>query len=144
MSVNDVTATLSIYGERATLSAAAVTAALGVQPTSSYEFGDPVVSRSPSLNGTARTNSHWSFKMSGTTASDDDPHGMRSLASLAELFEAKAAVLAQLSEHYAIRVWMTAFSDSTQGGFVIDQPTMRRLGLLSATLFGTVYLSEDD
>jgi hypothetical protein len=144
MSVNDVRATLSIYGEGADLTAAAVTAALGVEPTSSYEFGDPVVSKSPALNGTARTHSHWSFVMPGTVASNDDPHGMESLAKLAEMFESKAGVLVNLSARYEIRVWMTAFSDSTQGGFVVDPVTMRRLGMLSAALFGTVYLSEDD
>ena len=64
MSVNDVRATLSIYGDREELTSAAVTAALGIQPT--------------------------------------------------------------------------------QGGFVIEREPMRQLGLLSASLFGTVYIMEDD
>ena len=144
MSVNDVRATLSVYGHREDLTAAAVTAALGTQPTSSHEFGDSVVSKSPALDGTLRANSRWSFDMPGTLASDDDPHGMQSLAKLAEFFEPHADQLALLAEEYEIRVWMSAFSDSTQGGFVIERETMRHLGRLSASLFGTVFLSDDD
>jgi hypothetical protein len=143
MSVNEVRATLSIYGEREGLTAAAVTAALGMQPTSSYELGDPVLSKSPARNGTLRTHSRWSFDVPGTVASGNDPHGMQSLAKLAELFASKADELAALSEHYEIRIWMTASSDSTQGGFAINQETMRRLGLLSASLYGTVFVADD-
>jgi hypothetical protein len=144
MSVTDVQASLAIYGEGRGLTAGAVTAALGIEPTSSYEVGDPIISSSPALAGKYRANSYWTFEIGRTLSSDEDPHGMESLVRLAELFEPKAEVLAGLSRHYLIRVWMLAFSDSTQGGFVIGPETMRRLGTLSASFFGDIYLSEDD
>ena len=142
MRVTDVKASLSIYGEGKGLTAAAVTSALGMEPTSSYEFGDPISSKSPALRGKVRANSYWNYQMDRTVESEEDPHGMESLVKLAELFEPKAAELARLSTTYLIRVWMFGASDSTQAGFVIGPETMRRLGLLSASFTGDIYMSE--
>jgi hypothetical protein len=49
----------------------------------------------------------------------------------------------RLSADYVIRVSMSGQSDSTQAGFAIGPQTMRRLGMLSAALFGDIYLDED-
>lgn len=142
MSVTDVKASLSIYGEGKGLTAAAVTTALGMEPTSSYEFGDPISSMSPALRGKVRANSYWNYQMDRTVESQEDPHGMESLVRLAELFEPKASVLADLSEKYLIRVWMFGLSDSDQAGFVIGPETMRRLGTLSASFTGDIYMTD--
>jgi hypothetical protein len=125
------------------MTAAAVTAALGIQPTYSHEVGDPVSSATLAVRGRRTRQAVWSFEEQESVTTEGDPHGMRSLDRLAQRFEPKSQILAALAADYGIRVSMFAHSDSTQGGFVIAPETMRRIGLLSAEFFGTVWIDEE-
>jgi hypothetical protein len=136
--VTSVSASIGLHGRTQAATAAAVTAALGIDPTRSHETGGPHPSPTLAARGRRTEQSLWLFEEPETFKSDDDFHGMASLDRLAERFEPKAEILATLAEDYSIRVWMYAQSDSSQGGFVIAQETMRRLGLLSAHFFGDV------
>ena len=140
MAVTETGATLSIYGRTKDATAAAVTLALGIEPTSSHEFGDPHPSATLAARGRRTENSRWGFSEPETEASEADFHGMLSLDRLAERFEPKAEILAALSERYEIRVWLLGHSDDeSQHGFVISAATMRRLGVLSASLWPDIY-----
>jgi hypothetical protein len=142
VSVTQVKASLVIHANKSTGTAAAVTAALGLEPSRSAEFGDP--HRSPKLAAAGRvvTASYWIWDEPRTIANDEDPHGMESLVRLAERFAAKSDVLAALSKDFDIRVSMMGLSDSSQGGFVIGPATMRNLATLSASFFADVYLDD--
>lgn len=144
MAVTGVMASLVINGTLPGCSAAEVTEALGMQPTSSFEIGELHTNPRYAARGTVRTHCTWDFEEDESSASETDFHGLRSLDQLAERFESKATVLAFLSKRYEIRVWMRASSDSTQGGFYVSAETMQRLGLLSASFSPSVYLSDDE
>jgi hypothetical protein len=141
--VTSVSASIGLHGRTQAATAAAVTAALGIDPTRSHETGGPHPSPTLAARGRRTEQSLWLFEEPETFKSDDDFHGMASLDRLAERFETKAEVLSALEKDYFIQVRMISFSDSDQGGFVIAPETMRRLGRLSATFFGDVLLSPD-
>lgn len=144
MSVVSVTASIILNGKTPQATAAAVSAALGMEPTASHEAGEPHPSPTLAARGRRTDQSFWEFEEPETSKSDDDLHGMASLDRLAELFEPKGEILAALEKDYWIRVWIYSDSDSYQGGFVIASETMRRLGKLNADFFGTVILNADD
>ena len=143
MAVTNVMASLVINGTLPGSTAAEATRVLGIEPTSSFEIGDLHTNPRYAALGKVRTHSKWDFEEEETSATETDLHGMRSLDQLAERFESKAAILADLSKRYEIRIWMRGSSDSSQGGFYISTETMRRLGLLSASFSPSIWLSEE-
>lgn len=142
MAVTSVDAALQLTGNTRDNTAAHVSAALGLVPTSSYEFGDPHSSKSLAARGKVRANSLWRFEEPRTIRSEEDPHGIESLVRLAERFEPLADTLKALTSDYDIVVTMFGASDSSQGGLYIGPETMRRLGTLSASFMQTIYLDE--
>ena len=142
MAVTETQTSLAIYGATSELRAAHVTEALGIEPSYSHEHGDPHQSPRLAAQGKVMTHSTWLWHQPATAATDDDFHGMQSLDLLAEYFAPHAAVLVQLSERYSLRVFMSGFSDSTQGGFFVRPATMLRLGMLGAAFVPTVYLED--
>jgi hypothetical protein len=144
MAGTNVMASLVINGTLPGSTASEITRALEIEPTSSFEIGDLHTNLRYAALGRVRTHSKWDFEEEETSATDTDPHGMRSLDQLAERFESKAAILADLSERYEIRIWMRGSSDSTQGGFYVSAETMRRLGLLSASFSPSIWLTEEE
>lgn len=143
MAVTSVQASLIIRGLDPSQTAAAVTAALGIEPTKSHEFGEPHQSPSLAARGKTTPSSLWRFDELRTEASEGDFHGMQSLVTLTERFAPHAATLAELRQHYDIIVDLWGHSDSTQVGWVIGEETMRLLGTMSAALFQTVYADPD-
>ena len=143
MAITDVSASLSITGHTSLQSAAAVTAALGLLPSKSYEFGDPHPSKSLAARGKITSVSYWRFDQPRTIKSSEDPHGIESLVRLTELFEPHSETLATLKTDYDIRVSMFGISDSGQAGLVIGPDTMQRLGKLSASFWQDIYLAEE-
>ena len=77
-------APLSIYGNSETATAAAVTEALGIEPTLSHEFGDPHPTKTLAARGYAQSSSRWTDSEQATEASPCDFHGMLSHDRLAE------------------------------------------------------------
>jgi len=119
-----------------------VTSALEIEPTRSHEFGDPHPSKSRAALGKVTIESLWLFSEPRTLSTEEDPHGIESLVKLAERFESRASILTSLKDRYAIEVLLFGSSDSGQGGLYIGPETMRRLGLLSASLIQTIWLSD--
>lgn len=139
MAVRSVQASLIIRGLEPSKTAAAVTAALGVEPSRSHEFGEPHQGPSLAAQGKTTRSSLWTFDEPRTEATEADFHGMQSLVNLTERFAPHAATLADLRQHYEIVVDLWGHSDSAQVGWVIGEETMRLLGTMSAVFFQTIY-----
>lgn len=120
---------------------ATITDMLGIEPTKSWDYGDPWPSKS--RPDRLRNHGHWSFREPRTIGEKEDPHSMESLVRLAERFEPKSAALEQISTDFEIVVGMYGYSDSGQAGFYIGPETMRRLGLLHASFWPDIYLAEE-
>jgi hypothetical protein len=144
MAVTETQASLIISGRHAEGTAAAVTVALGMQPSYSHEAGDPHSSARLASKEKLRAHSNWVLNGERTARTEDDFHGMRSLDRLAEQLEPRADAIRALQADYWIVVDLFANSDSTRGGFFIGEETMRRLGLLGAAFVPTVYCDDDD
>lgn len=93
MAVTDVSASLLLRGNTRKDLAAAATAALGVEPTRSHEFGDPHPSKSLASVGKVTIESMWLFSEPRILSSAEDRHGIESPVRLAERFEDRAEVL---------------------------------------------------
>jgi len=142
MAVAETQTSLAIYGATSADRAAYVTDALGIEPSYSHEHGDPYQSPRLAAQGKVMKHPTWLWHQPATGSTDDDFHGMQSLDLLAEHFEPHAAVLMKLSERYTLRILMSGFSDSTQGGFFVRLATMLRLGMFGAAFVPTVYLED--
>jgi hypothetical protein len=142
MAVTDVIASMRLTGRTRKVTAAGVTAALGIEPSSSSEFGDPHPSKSLAARGKVTIEPVWRYTEPRTVSNEEDPHGIESLVRLAERFEPLAPTLAALSADYDIEILMFGSSDSGQGGLLIGPETMRRLGMLSASFVQTIWLPE--
>ena len=143
MAVRETQAALIFTGRHADATAAAVTAALGLQPSYSHESGDPHQSARLATSGTTKE-SKWILREERTAGSDEDFHGMRSLDRLAERLEPYAESIRTLRTDYWVIVDLYASSDTSQGGFFVSQETMRRLGLLEVPFVPSVYCFDDE
>jgi len=139
--ITRVSASLTIINDHPRKTVSHITGMLGIEPTNTWEYGDPWPSKTRSDR--LRSQGVWRFEEARTIAAPEDPHGMESLVRLAERFEPVSARLEELSNEFDIRVGMFDASDSTQAGFYIGKETMRRLGLLCAAFVPDIYLSED-
>lgn len=129
-------ASLSISSE--TVTAAEVTAALGVSPTRVSERA-----------GATRTRSHWTLEVTVDSsvpgrADPDDDGGFEAVARLVGLLRGRADALAALRPACATVIRWSGDSDSTQGGFVIPAALIADLAALGCDLSGTAYLAETD
>ena len=136
-------ATLAV--DSGTHSAAGVTRALGIAPTSSFEIGDPtrnaLAGRAP---GAVHGHAHWSFTADENQIDDSDETGFASLRVLIDVFRNKAEALASLRPAYETVIWWSGFSDSWQGGFVMLPDLLADLAALGCELYGTTYLAEPE
>jgi Domain of unknown function (DUF4279) len=114
----------------ATLTAAAVTRRLGIQPTRAFEAGDPVSSRSPAT----RQGSLW-LLTSGPgieTGTEIAEHLHRLLA----LLEPATAALWELAHAGYDANWLCYIaSHATEHAGELDRPTMHRVLALSGDLW---------
>lgn len=122
-------ATLGIYSE--TVTAAEVTAALGIEPTRSSERA-----------GSTKRRSHWSLDVAEVDPDDDG--GFAAVESLVELLRDRAAALAALRPACEMIIWWSGDSDGTQGGFVMTAALLTDLAALGCELYGTAFLAETD
>jgi hypothetical protein len=105
-------------------------------PTSSYEKGDAVSSRSSMP--ARRTNSTW-IKSSGLPQSASlDDH----LAELCRFMEAHLHKLEKLRSNCDIDIFCGFFSDTGQATFVLSNKTLKRIGALSVDVILDVYPGE--
>ena len=117
---------------------------LGREPTDAHEIGDPrgipAAQRHPESKApTHYARSAWTL-MFNVSEDADDPDGTASLRMLIDAIGGKAELLAQLRPRYETIIRWSGFSDSTQGGFVIDAGLFPALAALGCDLYGTVYL----
>lgn len=122
-------ATLSVYSE--TVTAAEVTAALGIEPTRSSERA-----------GSTKPRSHWTLDVA--EVDPDDAGGFEAVARLVGLLRDRADALAALRPACETIIWWSGDSDGTQGGFVIPAALLVDLAALGCDLYGTAYLAETD
>lgn len=146
MPTDDI-ATLAIYSDH--LSAAAVTAALGVEPTSIHEIGDTRrrsrSRRAGSHSPTQYTHSLWEHTVRADPARSGvaDAAGSTSIRLLVDVFREKQGQLETLRADYELRIWWSAISSSTQAPFVFDADLVRGLAIIGCDLYGTAYLEAD-
>lgn len=140
--ITRVRATMSMHSRLSTpdVRSTDVTTALGIAPTSSWEYGDPHRGPRMAARGIVRSHAYWSYTEPRTMANEEDPHGMESLVRLTEGLEPHAATLERLREQWDMAVWMFGASDSWNAGFVIGPATLRRLGAIGAPLYPDLYM----
>lgn len=122
--------TLVVLG-RAGATAAAVTRATGLNPTRSGEAGEQ-----PG-RGVPRAYSVWQLTVHATTGDESGFGSMRAL--LAQILPASPALRA-LQGDYEVRLDWGGFSDSTQGGFVLEPDIAQGLAAVGLPVYGTAYL----
>jgi len=132
VAVTEVHATLTIDHER--LSAKAVTERLGIEPTDSFEIGEPF------LRGTKqRGHSHWSFD-SDLPKDDDDLEGH--LRQLLNRFLPLREELEVLAAHgYSMDWWCFISEKDGQGGVHLSSELLRDLAALPVSLSFDIYAS---
>jgi hypothetical protein len=143
--ITESLATLSIQSESE--SAAALTRILGIEPHDSHEIGDLTWSgRHPGRSAapTHRDFSSWSYTVEREQTPSDDETGLWSVRELIRVFGPLAETLQSLRPKYDYRIWWSGFSDSWQGGFVIEKDLLSGLARLDADIFGTAYFDADD
>ncbi|CAN7346617.1 DUF4279 domain-containing protein [Microbacterium sp. LjRoot45] len=93
-------------------------------------------------SGRVREHHVWSLDV-GTLDNDDDLTGTRALREL--LVRARPAFgrVGALPTDCDVRVWWSADSDSTQGGFVLPIDLVGQISALGADVYATVYLDDD-
>jgi hypothetical protein len=144
--VIDNSASLALYSE--THSAVAVTEALGLVPETSGEIGDAkhpvrIGADGQPVRQFFYKEATWIYKVP-EEVDPNDQSGFSSVRRLVDLFREKSKVLAELRENYRTVIWWAGFSNSSQGGFVIDADLLVSLGELGCDLFGTVYIDDDE
>jgi hypothetical protein len=146
MAVGNNTASLIVYSP--TQPAAAVTEALGVEPTSSHEKGNRMATGGPAVaagSGPTRfRESLWQYSVVVQVDSwEQDPAGTASLRQLLEVFAGKATQFASLRPQYETHISWSGHSGSAQGGFVIEPELLTALAELGCRFFGDVYLTAE-
>lgn len=141
-------ATLVVLGQSSNASAKHVTELIGVQPTDWGEPRDRNVSakrRWPRQDGRFRGHAMWHLEVKDDGSSGDET-GFASLRALVLLLADKADELQALEQdaNYEIRIDWGGFSDSGQGGFVLEPDLAIRFGALGIPLHGTAYLADHD
>jgi hypothetical protein len=122
-------ATLGVYSD--TVTAAEVTAVLGIEPTRFSERA-----------GSTKPRSHWTLEV--PSVDPDDDGGFEAVALLVELLRDRADALAALRPACETIIWWSGDSDGTQGGFVIPASLLADLAVLGCDLYGTAFLAETD
>lgn len=93
-------------------------------------------------SGRVRQQHVWSLDVETLDNTDDDQTGTRALREL--LLRASGAFgrVGNLPDDCEIRVWWSADSDSSQGGFVLPVDLVDQISALGVDVYATVYLDE--
>ncbi len=130
--MHEYTAALRVSGER--LDVAAVTEALGIQPTHIVRVGEV-------QQGGPAKKSLWSFEAvpagGGEWKSLED-----ALASLLSVFTVRGSVIRRLQVDFDVYFWCGHFSSSFDGGPTLSAALLRNLGEFGVELRLDNYFSE--
>jgi hypothetical protein len=137
--------TLSVYSHERTVSE--ISAALGLEPSSSADVGDPtraaVAGRALAPEYMIHQRAQWSFDVGASTLDVRDDQGVASLRALVDVFRQRANALQSLRPECETVIWWSGSSDSTQGTFVIPPDLLADLALLGCEFRGTAYLNDE-
>jgi hypothetical protein len=130
VAVTQVYAALTIDHER--LSAKSVTERLGIQPSSSFEIGDPF------LGGTKqREHSHWSLDSDLPRDGSDLEGHLRQL--LDRFLPLRADLGALVAEGYTLDWWCFISEENDQGGVYLSTGLLQDLAVLPVPLALDIY-----
>lgn len=113
-----------------------VTQLLGLDPSEVWRKGELLRS------GRVRTHHGWSLDVGTLDNTELDQTGTRALRELLDRCNAAAGRVADLPEDCEARIWWSASSDSSQGGFVLPFELAAQIGQLGVDVYGTVFLAE--
>jgi hypothetical protein len=143
MIVRDL-ASLGIWSEYRT--AREMAEILGLEPTHSHERGDAT---RDAKNGTLRsgrsaveTRASWSLDGDANAADPEDETGFRTLRQLLSRISDKGTAIAELKIDCEVSITWSGYSDSWQGGFVLEEELLTELGRLGNPIWGTTYLDD--
>jgi len=125
---------LSLYGRTELDTAARVTAALRVEPTSFVEIGGPHPDPLLARQGRVASRSFWIYEEPPGPGPDDGEGGYASLERLALRFGPQADVFKALYEHYEILVWVVVTVDRPEVTFSVKPELLARLARMRAEL----------
>jgi hypothetical protein len=108
---------------------------LGVEPTQSWELGDPARQADRE-----RDHAAWILDRDLEVERETLDAG---LLNLLRAFEGRETDLDDLRAQYDMFVQCYGSSDSTQGGFVLGATVMRRMAALGLDLVCTIYLENE-
>jgi hypothetical protein len=110
---------------------------LGLTPTTVEPAGTPRES------GRTGAQNQWVIDGSRVENSETDQTGTGALAQLISYIRAAAGKVQDLPADCDVRIWWSAHSDSSQGGFVIPAELSRGIAELGIDLNATVYLDAE-
>jgi hypothetical protein len=134
--ITSSTASFAAYSD--TGASADVTRALGIDPDEHHERGD----RHGRDGELVRAQSAWELRVRAADVPEDDESGFGSVRTLLATLLPLADRLDALRGDWEFVVWWGGFSDSEQGGFVIEPDVLAGLARLGAPLYGTAYLDD--
>lgn len=134
MAISRVSVSLRLFSTKA--AAAAVTEALGLEPTTSAERGEPI---SASLT-TPREQSMWLLE---SEADPDEPLSAH-LEWLLDELDGRLGALAGLTGDYEVDVWCSVEATNGQGQLTFTPELTTRLAGLPCPFSVDLYLSDDE
>lgn len=115
-----------------------ITRLLGVEPTAI------VLAGTGRPSGRAHQVNQWKIDTPWLGNTNADQTGTSALRELMTLLRPAAGKVHELPADCDTRIWWSADSDSTQGGFVLPADLSRTIGKLGVDVYATVYLDRDD
>ncbi|WP_334150487.1 DUF4279 domain-containing protein [Microbacterium sp.] len=115
-----------------------ITEVLGLTPDQIRRKGE-VLHR-----GRIRTIHAWLVDVNELDNTEADETGTRALRELLDRCTPAVGRIADLPADCEARIWWSAYSDSSQGGFVLPIELTVQLAALGVDLFTTVYLQDDE
>ncbi|KJC63010.1 DUF4279 domain-containing protein [Agreia bicolorata] len=113
-----------------------ITTVLGVEPTRVDLMG------TKTRSGRVRQVNQWMVHVDELANSAADQTGTGALRQLLVLLRPAAGKVHQLPKDCCARIWWSAYSDSTQGGFVLLADISKAIADLGVDMFATAYLDE--
>lgn len=94
-------------------------------------------------SGRVREQHVWSLDVESFDNTEDDQTGTRALRELLHRASAAFGRVGNLPDDCKTRVWWSADSDSSQGGFVLPVDLVEQISALGVDLYVTVYLGDE-
>lgn len=109
-----------------------ISEALGVEPTSVALAGSSLRS------GAVRSAHQWDVHVDWLANTEADQTGTRALRELVDRLRPAAGRVQDLPDDCDARIWWSADSDSSQGGFVLPADLLQAVAALGVDVYATV------